>query len=98
MEGPFPAKEGETCVVCYGKTTSNDLVYVIDGQRLPVMRELEAQFLANPLAYVKRETPPASAAILVAISILAGLAIPAACLLLARRWQKRSTQKLTPDT
>ncbi|MEZ5404481.1 MAG: hypothetical protein R2729_32680 [Bryobacteraceae bacterium] len=55
--GPMPAKDGETCVVCNSRVSRHDLAYVIDGQRMAVMRAMEADLLANPLEYVTKFRP-----------------------------------------
>ncbi|MEZ5355582.1 MAG: hypothetical protein R2762_23345 [Bryobacteraceae bacterium] len=55
--GPMPAKDGETCVVCNSRVSKDDLAYVIDGQRVAVMRAMEADLLANPLEYVTKFRP-----------------------------------------
>ncbi len=55
--GPMPAEDGETCVVCNSRVSKDDLAYVIDGQRVAVMRAMEADLLANPLEYVTKFRP-----------------------------------------
>jgi hypothetical protein len=55
--GPMPAQDGETCVVCNSRLSKDDLAYIIDGQRVGVMRAMEADLLANPLEYVTKFRP-----------------------------------------
>lgn len=57
IEGPMPAEDGETCVVCYGRCNRNDIAYRVDGQRFPVMKDLEKSFLTNPDEYIARYKP-----------------------------------------
>ena len=57
IEGPFPAKEGETCVVCNTRLSPEDSAFLVDGQRIAVMKAMEADFLQNPLEYVAKYRP-----------------------------------------
>lgn len=57
IAGPFAARDGETCVVCNSRLSSNDVAFVIDGQRLPVMKGMEHEVLSNPGQYVKKARP-----------------------------------------
>jgi hypothetical protein len=57
IQGPMPAKDGETCVVCYGRCDSNDVAYMVDGQRFAVMKPLEKEFLQDPDKYIRMYKP-----------------------------------------
>jgi hypothetical protein len=61
IEGPFPAKDGERCVVCNSKLTKKDAAYLVDGRRFAVDRAMEAEFLQNPLLYVTKFRPERAA-------------------------------------
>lgn len=54
IEGPFPARDGERCVVCNTPVTTTDVAYLVDGHRVAVMKAMEEEFLRNPLQYVTR--------------------------------------------
>ena len=60
IEGPFPAKSGERCIVCNAPLTSKDSAYVVEGRRVAVSKLMEAQFLQNPLHYVTMLRPEAT--------------------------------------
>lgn len=55
--GPFPAKDGETCIVCNMRVTPQDKAYIIDGKRVAVMAAMEEEFLRDPLRYVTSFRP-----------------------------------------
>ncbi len=57
LEGPFPAKQGETCVVCNAPASTADIAYLVDGQRVAMKREMEAEFLADPKRFVRNLQP-----------------------------------------
>jgi hypothetical protein len=57
IEGPFPARDGETCIVCNGRVSQYDRAYVIGGQRVAVMRDMESQLFSNPRKYAGRLQP-----------------------------------------
>lgn len=57
IQGPMPAEDGETCVVCYGRCNRQDVAYMVDGQRFAVMKPLEADFLQDPERYVRAYKP-----------------------------------------
>lgn len=57
IQGPLPAKDGETCVVCYGRCEGGDVAYIVDGQRFAVMKPLEQDFLKTPEQYVRHYKP-----------------------------------------
>ena len=50
--GPFPAKSGELCVVCYGVLDSTGLAYLIDGRRFAVDASESGEFLEDPDKYI----------------------------------------------
>lgn len=91
IEGPFPARDGETCVVCNGKLSKEDSAFLIDGQRVGVMKEMEEEFLQNPLQYVSKLRPESSTVhtrqsnlqpagyLWLGIFVLAGLVFGGAC-------------------
>lgn len=54
FQGPFPAKDGERCVICRGKTDSTDVAYLVNGERVAVMKIMEDDFLRNPLDALAR--------------------------------------------
>lgn len=54
MEGPFPAKGGEICVVCYAPVLANDFIYLINGRRYAVDKFEQAEFLTDPQGYADR--------------------------------------------
>lgn len=51
--GPFPAKSGELCVICYGVMDSTGLAYQIDGRRFAVDAGESGEFLEDPDTYIK---------------------------------------------
>jgi hypothetical protein len=57
IEGPLPARSGETCIVCNQPVTAEDLAYVVNGQRIAVKRELQQEFLNNPRMYLSKYKP-----------------------------------------
>jgi hypothetical protein len=57
IDGPFQAKDGERCVVCNSKLTRKDRAYLVDGRRFAVAKEMETEFLQNPLLYVAKFRP-----------------------------------------
>jgi hypothetical protein len=57
IEGPFPARDGETCIVCNGRVSVEDLAFVINGQRVAVMRGMEDALLGKPERYVQNLQP-----------------------------------------
>lgn len=57
VKGPMPAEDGETCVVCYGSCTREDVAYLVDGQRFAIMKPLEEEFLKNPEQYIRAYRP-----------------------------------------
>jgi hypothetical protein len=57
IEGPFPAKSGERCIVCNAPLDKNDPAYLVNGRRVAVAKLMEADFLRNPLQYVTRLQP-----------------------------------------
>ena len=54
ISGPMPAKDGEICIVCYGRTTTSDLAYTVNGERYAVMKGLEEDFLKSPDDYIRK--------------------------------------------
>ena len=54
VEGPFPARNGEKCVVCNTPVTTTDVAYLVDGHRVAVMKAMEEEFLRNPFQYVTK--------------------------------------------
>jgi len=57
LEGPMPARNGETCAVCNMPVTDKDVAYLVDGQRVAVMETMQEEFLQNPLLYVTKFRP-----------------------------------------
>lgn len=57
LSGPMPARDGETCVVCQGRCTPEDLAYLVDGQRFALMRAMESDFLRDPSRHVAPYRP-----------------------------------------
>jgi hypothetical protein len=57
IEGPMPARDGETCAVCNTPVTDKDVAYLVDGQRIAVMEAMQEEFLRNPLLYVTKFRP-----------------------------------------
>ena len=57
ISAPMPAEDGETCVVCYGRCTRDDVAYLVDGQRFAVMKPLEQDFLKDPDQYIAAYRP-----------------------------------------
>jgi len=57
IEGPMPAKDGETCVICNTRLTTDDKAFLVDGQRICVMSAMEAMFLEDPMTYVAKYRP-----------------------------------------
>ena len=57
IKGPMPAEDGETCVVCYGRCTREDVAYMVDGQRFAIMKPLEEDFLQDPEQYIRAYKP-----------------------------------------
>ncbi len=57
IQGPMPARDGETCVVCYGRCDQADVAYIVDGQRVAVMKPLEKAFLDDPEQYLRLYRP-----------------------------------------
>ncbi len=53
VQGPFPARAGEICVVCYRVLESTGLAYVIDGQRFAVDAHESGEFLEDPDAHIQ---------------------------------------------
>ena len=57
ISAPMPAEDGETCVVCYGRCTRDDVAYLVDGQRFAIMKPLEQEFLKDPDKYITAYRP-----------------------------------------
>jgi hypothetical protein len=57
VSGRLPARDGETCVVCQTRVTRFDSAYLVDGQRVAVMRGMEEDFLAKPGVYIETYRP-----------------------------------------
>ncbi len=57
LSDPMPAKDGETCVVCNTRVSEDDVAYLVDGQRVAVMKAMEKEFLDDPVAYVAKFRP-----------------------------------------
>lgn len=57
IEGPLQAEDGETCVVCYGRCSREDVAFLVDGQRFAVMKPLQQDFLADPNPYIRAYKP-----------------------------------------
>jgi hypothetical protein len=57
IQGPFPARDGETCIVCNTRVSRRDLAFTIDGQRVAVRRGMEKELLSNPRKYAGRLQP-----------------------------------------
>jgi len=56
--GPrVPAKPGETCIACANPVGSDDSVYLVQGQRVPVHADEEREFLSNPRKYLPSWVP-----------------------------------------
>jgi len=51
--GPFPAKSGEICVICYGVLDSSGLAYLVDGRRYAVDAGESGEFLEDPDAHIR---------------------------------------------
>jgi hypothetical protein len=52
-----PVDKGDRCIVCNTPLQANDKVYLIEGQRVGVMKAMEPEFLSNPWAYIQRLKP-----------------------------------------
>jgi hypothetical protein len=53
-----PPKPGEICQVCNKPIGPDDVVYLVDGQRVPVhRRDCDAQLHANPTKYLAKMKP-----------------------------------------
>lgn len=82
VDGPFPAKPGEICVICYGVLDSSGLAYLVDGRRFAVDASESGEFLADPDTHIrsfevhqaaewrKRALLPGAAVVLVAGTLL----------------------------
>ena len=53
VEGPFPAKAGEICIVCYGVVDVTGLAFLVDGRRFAVDASESGEFLQDPDAYIQ---------------------------------------------
>ena len=53
VQGPFPAKAGEICVICYGVLDSTGLAYLVDGRRFTVDASESGEFLEDPDAHIQ---------------------------------------------
>ena len=53
VEGPFPAKPGEICVICYDVLDTSGLAYLIDGHRYAVGAGESGEFLEDPDAHIQ---------------------------------------------
>ena len=76
--GQVQPRPGETCLVCNKPIGSEDMVYLIDGQRVPVHRVDCADSLrANPVRFLARMKP--RGALLDASSVSSGVSISWLC-------------------
>jgi hypothetical protein len=57
VSGRLAARDGETCVVCQTRVSRFDSAYLVDGQRVAVMRAMEEEFLARPTFYIETYRP-----------------------------------------
>jgi len=53
VEGPFPAKAGEICVICYTVLDTTGIAYLIDGRRFAVDAGESGEFLEDPDAHIR---------------------------------------------
>lgn len=54
LEGPFPARPGEICVICYGVLDNTGLAYLIDGRRYAVDASESGEFLQDPESHIRK--------------------------------------------
>jgi len=54
VEGPFPARPGEICIICYGVLDSTGLAYLIDGRRYAVDASESGEFLQDPESHIRK--------------------------------------------
>ncbi|HEY3439177.1 MAG TPA: hypothetical protein VGK29_00415 [Paludibaculum sp.] len=54
VEGPFPARPGEICVICYGVLNNTGLAYLIDGRRYGVDASESGEFLQDPESHIRK--------------------------------------------
>jgi hypothetical protein len=52
-----PVEKGDRCIICNTPLQASDKVYLIEGQRVGVMKSMEAQFFSNPWGYIRRLRP-----------------------------------------
>ena len=53
VEGPFPAKAGEICVICYTVLDTTGIAYLIDGRRFTVDAGESGEFLEDPDTHIR---------------------------------------------
>ena len=53
VQGPFPAKAGEICIVCYGVVDVTGLAFLVDGRRFAVDASESGEFLQDPDTYIQ---------------------------------------------
>lgn len=60
-DSPFstavPVKEGDRCIICGTPLQPHDKVYLVEGQRVGVMSQMEPTLLSDPWAYLARLKP-----------------------------------------
>jgi hypothetical protein len=99
VQGPFPARAGEICVVCYRVLQDTGLAYVIDGQRFAVDSHESGEFLEDPDAYIQPFEERQAAERRMAVMKSGAAAALAAGGLLAvwmwRRWRRRPARLLS---
>ena len=52
-----PVQEGDRCIVCGTPLSPGDKVYLVEGQRVGVMTQMEPTLLSDPWAYLARLKP-----------------------------------------
>ena len=53
VEGPFPAKAGEICVICYTVLDTTGIAYLIDGRRFAVDAGESGEFLEDLETHIR---------------------------------------------
>jgi hypothetical protein len=88
-----PVRPGDRCIVCGTPLQSGDKVYLLEGQRVCVMTEMEPTLFEDPWAYIARLKPrgglfggetapgqsPSDVWLLLGIYVTFGLAFAAVC-------------------
>lgn len=52
-----PVRPGDRCIVCNTPLRPHDTVYLVEGQRVGIMEEMEPQLFQDPWAYLARLKP-----------------------------------------